>query len=76
MKKYWRIPPTANAAFVACMEDVLDVYCRAYDAHFPVVCMDETSRQLIGIIARFVPRITLRPHKLAERLQRTALVIL
>ena len=30
------------------MEDVLDVYCRAYDAHFPVVCMDETSRQLIG----------------------------
>ena len=48
LKKYWRIPPTANAAFVACMEDVLDVYCRAYDAHFPVVCMDETSRQLIG----------------------------
>lgn len=30
------------------MEDVLDVYCRPYDARFPVVCMDETSRQLIG----------------------------
>ena len=29
------------------MERVLDVYRRAYDAAFPVVCMDETPRQLI-----------------------------
>jgi hypothetical protein len=29
------------------MEDVLDVYTRSYDPEFPVVCMDETPRQLI-----------------------------
>jgi hypothetical protein len=30
------------------MEDVLDVYHRAYDPKRPVVCMDETFTQLIG----------------------------
>ena len=29
------------------MEQVLDVYKRPYDARFPVVCMDESPRQLI-----------------------------
>ena len=29
------------------MEDVLDVYCRPYDPARPVVCMDESPRQLI-----------------------------
>lgn len=29
------------------MENVLDVYKRPYSADFPVVCMDETPRQLI-----------------------------
>lgn len=28
------------------MEDVLKVYARPYDAKYPVVCMDEASRQL------------------------------
>ena len=30
------------------MEDVLEVYQRPYDPEMPVVCMDESSRQLIG----------------------------
>jgi len=30
------------------MEDVLDVYKRSYDRKRPVVCLDETSKQLIG----------------------------
>ena len=30
------------------MEDVLDVYKRPYDPRHPNVCLDETSRQLIG----------------------------
>jgi hypothetical protein len=30
------------------MEDVLDVYQRPYDPLNPVVCIDETSKQLIG----------------------------
>lgn len=40
------IPPKANAAFVAAMEDVLDVYTRPYDPARPLVCLDETSKQL------------------------------
>ena len=42
------IPPQGNADFAAAMEKVLDVYRRPYDAAFPVVCMDETPRQLIS----------------------------
>ena len=42
------IPPKGNAEFVAAMEQVLDVYRRPYQAEYPVVCMDETPRQLIG----------------------------
>jgi hypothetical protein len=41
------IPPEQNADFVAAMEDVLDVYKRPYNQAFPVICMDETPRQLI-----------------------------
>ena len=44
----WVIAPEASAEFVANMERVLDVYRRPYDAANPVVCMDETPRQLIG----------------------------
>jgi DDE superfamily endonuclease len=42
------IPPHENSHFVAQMEMVLDVYKRPYDARFPLVCMDETPKQLIG----------------------------
>jgi uncharacterized small protein (DUF1192 family) len=42
------IPPDANAAFVAAMEDVLEVYQRAHDPERPVVCLDESSKQLIS----------------------------
>jgi len=30
------------------MEDVLDVYQRPYDPSRPVICIDETNKQLIG----------------------------
>lgn len=41
------IPPKQNGNFVANMEMVLDVYKRPYDPLFPVVCMDESPKQLI-----------------------------
>jgi DDE superfamily endonuclease len=41
-------PPSANADFIAHMEDVLAVYVRPYDPRFPQVCMDEISKQLLG----------------------------
>ena len=41
------IPPDANAGFVAAMEDVLETYHRPRDPDRPMVCLDETSKQLI-----------------------------
>jgi hypothetical protein len=46
-KQMWCIPPEQNAEFVCVMENVLEVYHRPYDAKRPVVCMDETSKQLV-----------------------------
>ena len=41
------IAPEKNSEFVANMERVLDVYKKPYDEGFPVVCMDESPKQLI-----------------------------
>ena len=57
------IPPQRNADFAAGMERVLDVYRRPYDADFPVVCMDETPRQLIGETRTPVPPAPGRPAR-------------
>jgi hypothetical protein len=46
--KGWVIPPEKSSEFVANMEQVLDVYKRPYDPRFPVVCMDESPKQLIA----------------------------
>ena len=54
----WCIPPKQNAAFVADMEQVLDVYQRPYDPRFPVICMDESNKQLIGDVQ---PPLPLKP---------------
>ena len=43
----WCIPPDQDAAFVAQMEQVLQVYSQSYDPKRPVVCMDEQPKQLI-----------------------------
>lgn len=45
MNQEWCIPPKANAAFVAQMEDVLSVYTRPFDPKRPVVCFDESNKQ-------------------------------
>ncbi len=57
------IPPQGNADFAAAMEKVLDVYRRPYDAAFPVVCMDETPRQLISETREPVPATAGRPAR-------------
>ncbi|MCD4816691.1 MAG: IS630 family transposase [Methanosarcinales archaeon] len=47
-QKGWVIPPKQNGNFVANMEIVLDVYKRPFDPRYPVVCMDESPKQLIS----------------------------
>ena len=57
------IPPDHDADFVAAMENVLDVYKRPYSADFPVVCMDETPRQLIRETRQVIPAAPGRPER-------------
>lgn len=51
----WCIPPKQSAEFVYHMEDVLAVYQQPPDPQRPVVCLDETSRQLIGEVRETLP---------------------
>lgn len=48
MKKCWVIPPKQSAAFVAAMENVLEVYSRPYHEDYPVICMDEKPVQFFA----------------------------
>ena len=45
------------------MEDVLSVYERPYDPARPVVCLDETSRQLLGDARPPLPPVPGRPAR-------------
>ena len=55
LRKCWVIPPEKNAEFVACMENVLDLYCLAYDPEIPLICIDEQPLQLIKEIKEPLP---------------------
>lgn len=46
------------------MEDVLDVYQRPYDEKYPVVCVDEKSKQLIEEVR---PSLPPRPGQVAKQ---------
>ena len=53
LKECWCLPPQGSAEFVCAMEDVLEVYHREYpEREYPenevLVCLDETSKQLVG----------------------------
>ena len=63
LKEYWVIPPKANAAFVASMEDVLEVYTRPHDPARPLVCLDETSKQLVAETRTPLPARPGRPAR-------------
>ena len=59
----WCIPPEHSAQFVCAMETVLDVYQRAYDPDYPVVCMDETSKQLVAETRQPLPPLPGEPQR-------------
>lgn len=52
------------------MEDVLDLYQQPYDPGAPVVCMDETSKQLVGEVQRPVPLRPGRPARIDYEYER------
>lgn len=48
------------------MEDVLEVYHLPYDPDYPVICMDESSKQLIGEVRVPVPCAPGRPARMDD----------
>jgi len=61
--KQWCIPPQRNGAFVCAMEDILTVYKRPANLVEPLICMDETSKQLVKETRKL---IAARPSKPAR----------
>jgi hypothetical protein len=45
------------------MEDVLDVYHQPYDPKRPLVCLDESSKQLIGEVIEPIPAAPGQPER-------------
>jgi hypothetical protein len=59
----WRIPPEHSAEFACAMETVLDVYQRPYDPEYPVLCMDETGKQLVAETRQPLPPLPGEPER-------------
>lgn len=62
-KKMWCIPKV-NGEYVARMEDILELYAEEPDPKRPVVCFDETPRQLIGEARVPIPAEPGKPARL------------
>lgn len=64
------IPPDHDGEYVACMEDVLTVYERPFDATAPVICMDEQPVQLIKDTRQPIPAAAGRPARIDYEYER------
>jgi len=56
------------------MEDVLEVYHLEYDPAYPVVCMDESSKQLIGEVRDPIPYKPGQPVRIDDEYIRNGVV--
>jgi hypothetical protein len=70
LKEQYCIPPKASAEFVCNMEDVLEVYTQPFDPKRPLVCMDETSKQLLSDIQEPLPIQSSQPLRVDYEYQR------
>jgi hypothetical protein len=52
------------------MEDILDVYARPYDAQRPVVCLDETCKQLVSEVREPLPPEPGQPQRVDSEYRR------
>ena len=56
------------------MEDILEVYAREYCSDYPVVCMDESSMQLIGEVNEPIPAAPGHPELVDDEYVRKGVV--
>ena len=64
------MPPKKDAEFVYRMEKVLDLYTQPYDPKRPVICMDETPKQLISEVKQPLPMQPGRPLRYEHHYRR------
>jgi hypothetical protein len=62
--------PTVGAEFVCRMEDVLDLYAEPHDPARPVVCFDETSKQLVAETRTPLPMEPGKPERVDYEYER------
>ena len=55
LKEQWCLPDGPSGEYVARMEDVIEVYHRPYDERRPLVCIDESSKQLVSEVRAPLP---------------------
>jgi len=48
------------------MEDILEIYHMPYDSEYPVVCMDESCKQMIGEVRELIPCALGRPARIDD----------
>jgi len=48
------------------MEDVLEIYHMPYDPNYPVVCMDESCKQMVGEVREPIPCAPGRPARVDD----------
>ena len=56
------------------MEDVLEVYHLPYDPDYPVICMDESCKQLIGEVRKPMPCVPGKPERIDDAYVRNGVV--
>jgi hypothetical protein len=69
-KVCWCVPPSQSGEFVAAMEDVLKLYEEPYDPARPVICMDETNKQLVGETHTPIPASPGQPRRIDYEYER------
>jgi len=70
LRKCWVIPPEQSGAFVAHMEQMLELYHRPYNPMLPLVCMDEQPVQLIKETRPPLPAAPGKPVKVDYEYER------
>ncbi len=68
--KCWVIPPKQSAEFVCQMESVLSVYQRTYHPDFPLVCLDESLKQLVTETRTPIPTQPGQPERFDYQYER------
>ena len=68
--KQFCIPERDHARFVAHMEKVLDTYCEEYNEEYPLICMDEASKQIVSDVDKALPMSPGQPRREDHHYQR------